>query len=192
MEEKKSSNILGIVIAIIVVILAIWLIVKMTGTKKDDAALNNAKEDIKNAASDTVDGAKDLVNGAKDTTENVKNGIIDAFDLENKENVTIKDGVKTNNSEKFKEEKTFDALTYKNASLSGKNTGATFKVDITNSSDNDFTKRTVVVKFIDSKGNELGNASIEVPNIKKGETTTISQTIMADIANSYDYKIIYK
>ncbi len=207
-EDNKSSKVVGITIAVIVgILLLIWIIVKMTNNKADDTNLNNAANgvkqgtqnaanDVKNGAEDlgkdVMEGTKDVAEGVKDTATDIKDGIIKAFDLENKENVTISDGMKTNTSEKFKETKTFENLSYSNATLTGKNTGANFKVSVKNNSNTDFSKRTATIKFTNSNGNEIGNATIEIPNIKKGEEKTVESKIMSDIANAYDYTISYK
>lgn len=207
MEERKSSKTVAIVVAIIVIaLILISVFVKMTRNKQDDANLNNAKNNIvngskdiandaidgtKNIAGDVAEGAGDMADGVKDAAEDIKDGIIKAFNLNNKENVTISNDTKTNNSEKLKETKTLGNLTYSNATLIGKNTGATFTFELKNNSNSDFTKRKIVVRFADRNGKEIGNAEIEIPDLKKGEQKKIEKKIMADVANAYDYTVKY-
>lgn len=201
MEENKTSKIVGVVVAVIIgILLLIWLIVSMTNNKKDDAMLknaeNNAVNGTENVAGDVVNGTKnvagDIVNGTKEVAEDIKDGILKVFDINNRENVSITDGMKTNTSEKFKEVRTIESLTFSNATLIGKNTGATFKFDVKNNSSIDFSKRTLIVRFADKNGNEIGSSNVEIPDIKIGEQKSIETRIMADIANAYDYTISTK
>lgn len=201
MEENKTSKIVGVVVAVIIgILLLIWLIVSMTNNKKDDEMLESTKNNVvngtENVAGDIVNGtenvAGDIVNGTKEVAEDIKDGILKVFDINNRENVSITDGMKTNTSEKFKEVRTMENLTFSNATLIGKNTGATFKFDVKNNSSTDFSKKTLIVRFADKNGNEIGSSNVEIPDIKMGEQKSVETRIMADIANAYDYTISNK
>lgn len=64
-----------------------------------------------------------------------------------------------------------------------------FSCQINNQTEKDYPKETVVVTFIDNKGNVLSKEKVEIPPIARGQNTMILLNTEKDILKAYDFTI---
>lgn len=126
--------------------------------------------------------------------DNVEQGeVVGSLDgIPNEEFAQYNDeGVKVNNSEQFKKEKTFDGFKFSNISLSMINAETTFKAVVTNNSDEDVKEcKTFDIIFLDKEQNEFIRLGGIIGSLKKGESTEVFLESSLDYSNAYDFKVV--
>lgn len=121
-------------------------------------------------------------------TNNNPNSLID---MNNKENVEIKDGEKINNSAKLKEEKKYAGMVIKDINLYTRAEGMTdFNATVENSSGKDFSSQKIIIRFLNKDGSEYATLNAYIGDVKAGATTKIDASTTADVSNAYDFEII--
>ncbi|MDD3303594.1 MAG: FxLYD domain-containing protein [Clostridia bacterium] len=120
--------------------------------------------------------------------ENNNNTLID---MENKENVEIKDGEKINNSQKLKEEKQFAGMKVKEINLYTRAEGMTdFNATVENTSGKDFKSQKILIKFFNKDGSEYAILKAYLGDVKTGATAKIDASTTADVSNAYNFEIL--
>ena len=121
-------------------------------------------------------------------TNNNSNSLID---MNNKENVEIKDGEKINNSAKLKEEKKYAGMVIKDINLYTRAEGMTdFNATVENSSGKDFSSQKIIIRFLNKDGSEYATLNAYLGDVKAGATTKIDASTTADVSNAYDFEIV--
>lgn len=200
MMDDENSTIKVILIIVIIAILAFtgWFLLRRSSnnTVVDDSNNNTVKDNVSNAVEDTknnvsnaVEDTKNNFANAADKAEDKVSEIITNYDENNTENVEISNGEKINNSKALLTDKKYKNVIFSKPTLKGKNTGATFSVKVSNESTEAFEKETVKIKFLDKSGKQIGSLDLKISDIDAGSSTQVSETVMSDIANAYDYTV---
>lgn len=158
--KVKNKIIIIILISIIVIQGIIILWIKDKPIQKDDMEKRELQEDV---------------------------GLID---MNNKDNVEIKDGKKENNSIEISKERSIRGLVFKDIKLLAENGISYFTATVINESGVDFLGETATIQFLNQEGNEQANLEIYIPEIKKDETNRINASTTSDITNAYTFNIL--
>lgn len=199
-NNNTSKIIIGIIIAILVIIVAVYAFKMLkndtTGNNltndvnKMGQNVNNATQGIVNGTSDVVDstinGTENAINDVANGTKNVVDGIID-FTIT--DNATVENNTKTNTSEKIRDDKKFENLTFKEVTLIGRDNSTTFTAKIKNNSTDDFKSKDVTITFFKKDGTTITTRNLNIPDIKSMDTTEVTVNMEEDVANAYDYTI---
>ncbi len=189
MMDDENSTIKVILIIVIIAILAFtgWFLLRRSSndTVVDDSNNNTVKDNVSN----TVEDTKNNIANAADKAEDKVSEIITNYDENNTEDVEISNGEKINNSKALLTDKKYKNVIFSKPTLKGKNTGATFSVKVSNESTEAFEKETVKIKFLDKSGKQIGSLDLKISDIDAGSSTQVSETVMSDIANAYDYTV---
>lgn len=165
MEEKqKKRRISFILITIVIIALLVSITIYLINQEK--------KEELETS------------NQEEKTQENI--GLID---MQNTENVEIKEGMKENNSEILLKDKTFEGMKISEIRLVAENGMTNFTAKVENTSQKDFQERDIVIVFKNQDGTEYARLNGFLPDIKVGESNIIDSSTTADIANAYDFII---
>lgn len=113
------------------------------------------------------------------------------IDMENSENVEIKDGIKENNSEELKKDKTFEGMKVSEIKLqAGQQEGLTdFTAKVENTSGKDFAGGEIVIIFTNRDGSEYARLNGYLPDISAGDSNMIDASTTTDVSNAYDFTI---
>lgn len=112
------------------------------------------------------------------------------IDMNNKNNVEIKDGKKENNSIEISKERSIRGLVIKDIKLLAENGISYFTATVKNESGVDFSGGTATIQFINQDGSEYANLDIYIPEIKKDGTNSINASTTSDITNAYNFNIL--
>lgn len=111
------------------------------------------------------------------------------INMDNKENAKIEQGEKINSSQSLQEEKTVSGLKLTNIKLHTEKGLSYFNATVENTTQEDFEKKAVNLKFKKSNGSVLANVGAVIPTIKAGGKGTINASTTQDIANASDVEI---
>lgn len=101
------------------------------------------------------------------------------------------EGVKINISEKLNIDKKNSELKISNIRLTEKDNDTLLEGVITNISGKDILEeRTIKIKYVDEKGEELGIIYAVIMPLKSGESTALLASATSDYSNAYDFIII--
>ncbi len=101
------------------------------------------------------------------------------------------EGVKINVSEKLNTDKKSSEFSISNIRLTEKDNDTLLEGTITNISGKDILEeRTIKIKYVDEKGEELGIVYVVIMPLKNGETTALITSATSDYSNAYDFMII--
>lgn len=188
-ENNMSKVIIGIIIAVLVIIVAVYAY----NLLKDDTNMNDMKNDVNQVGRDVSNGTQNLVNGTGEMIEDVADGVSNAvdsvIDFTMTDNATIENNTKTNTSEKIRADKKYQELTFKEVTLIGRNNVTTFTAKIKNNATTDFKSKDVTITFFKKDGATITTRSLKIPDIKSMDTTEVTVNMEEDVANAYDYTI---
>ena len=188
-ENNMSKVIIGIIIAVLVIIVAVYAY----NLLKDDTNMNDMKNDVNQVGRDVSNGTQNLVNGTGEMIEDVADGVCNAvdsvIDFTMTDNATIENNTKTNTSEKIRADKKYQELTFKEVTLIGRNNVTTFTAKIKNNATTDFKSKDVTITFFKKDGATITTRSLKIPDIKSMDTTEVTVNMEEDVANAYDYTI---
>lgn len=188
-ENNMSKVIIGIIIAVLVIIVAVYAY----NLLKDDTNINDMKNDVNQVGRDVSNGTQNLVNGTGEMIEDVADGVSNAvdsvIDFTMTDNATIENNTKTNTSEKIRADKKYQELTFKEVTLIGRNNVTTFTAKIKNNATTDFKSKDVTITFFKKDGATITTRSLKIPDIKSMDTTEVTVNMEEDVANAYDYTI---
>lgn len=199
-DNKSTKVIIGIIIAILLIIVAVYAysMLKDENTTNDMTKdMNNVGQDMSNGAQNMMDNAGnmagDIANGvgnvASDVAEGTKDVIDNVIDFTMTDNAEIKDNIKTNTSEKIKKDKKYEDLIFKEVTLVGRDNATTFTAKIKNNAKSDFVSKDVTITFYKNDTETITRVSLNIPDIKAGDTTEVTVSMAQDVANASDYVI---
>lgn len=161
------------VVIILVVIIAAVII--------GSILLNKNKDENNNQVNNTIN----------QSGQNDSNSSGSLIDMNNKENVEIKDGEKINNSAKLREEKQYAGMVIKDINLYTRAEGMTdFNATVENSSGKDFSSQKIIIRFLNKDGSEYARLKAYLGDVKAGASTKIDASTTADVSNAYDFEIL--
>ncbi len=171
-NKKKLSTISKILIVIIIAVI-IFFVVKLClslGKGKDNQN-NDNNNTTTNEQGDSLVGQVD-------------------FDLSNTTNVTVADGVKTNNSTELAKEKKYDGLVFKDIVVKADSMSTVLNATVVNNTGKDYAQKYALAQFVDKDGNVIFDLPILISDVANGETTTIDASANVDFSNASDFKIL--
>lgn len=101
----------------------------------------------------------------------------------------LEDGTKVNTSNKLKETKTYEGLEISNIKLTEKDNVTLLLGTVTNKTNTKQGGKTINIKMIDKKGNEIITIVAFVGEIKEGESTKLNVSTTFNFVNAYDLSI---
>ena len=167
--KEKGKDIKKIVIPVIAIIIIIAIGIGLF-------IYINGKEENENKVSDNQ-------------VSNQDNQGLSLIDFNNTDNVEISNNVKKNNSEKLKEEKTYEGMKITDINLEASNGSTTITANVENVTESDFTGRSIVIVFTNEDGTEYARLQGYIPDILKGKSTVLNASTTSDISNAYDFYI---
>lgn len=164
------------IVIVLVVIVASVVVGSIILNKKDKEIDNNIAQNQPEQNNDS-------------NTNNSNNNSL--IDMNNKENVEIKDGEKINTSSRLKEERNYEGMVIKDIKLYTRAEGMTdFNATLENTSGKDFTSRKIVIRFLNRDGSEYATLKGYIGDIKAGASAKIDASTTADVSNAYDFEIL--
>lgn len=123
-----------------------------------------------------------LKNGKNRTNENP----LSTVDIKGTENVKVNsDGVKENTSSELKKEQNLDEIKIKDTRIRYENGISILEAEITNDTEEDIEEVGVIkINIKDAEGNIVRVISTHVMELQKGETKTISASVISDMVNA--------
>lgn len=171
-ETKEGKNKKILVIALIfVVVIAIIVFFVMRNSDNNNNNVNSA-------------GINSTSGQGKTDQEQFS-----LMDMNNVENVKIKDGVKENNSEALLKDKTFSNMKVTNIRLFAEKGLTNFTAKVENNTKTDFKERKITIVFTNKDGSEYARLEGFLSDIKAGESNMIDASTTADLSNAYDFTI---
>lgn len=138
-----------------------------------------------------VNGNKNKQEGENSTQNLVQNTASEATrpTIEGNEYVSETNGLKTNTSNKLKEDKTYGKYKFTNIRLQTDVNGSVLLADITTTASEKQEGKEITIKFVDKEGKELIKIGAYIGQIKPGETKIFRTETTTDITNAYDFII---
>ncbi len=172
-KKAKSKYSVKNILLILVVIIIIALCVYFLFIRKEN---ENNNENVENNINNTV----------QETQEEYS-----LIDMNNTTNVEVNEveNTKINNSAKLKENKTYEGMTIKDITLKAENGMTQILANVENTSGSDFAGEVVELVFINQDGSEYARLDAYIPEVKKGETTSIDANTTSDVSNAFDFSI---
>ena len=99
-------------------------------------------------------------------------------------------GEKENISEKLKETKVFDGLTYSNITLTKENGMTYILADVYNGTEETLGEFPVGIELLDEEGNVIRNVNGYVNTIEPGGTVKLNAGTTIDAVQAYDIRIV--
>lgn len=163
MRRGAINNLVVIIIVAIVIIATIIVISVMNGNKNKG------------------EGNQATPNNTVQATERPN--------IEGNEYVKEENGLKTNTSDKLKENKKYENYTFTNIRLQTDTNGSVLLADVTTSASQKQEGKQVTIKFVNKEGKEIAKIGAYIGQIKPGETKTFRTETTTDITNVYDFII---
>ncbi len=164
--KKGEVNIFAIIVIIIAIILVTAIIIGIVKNNREET-----EEPLENVAENNV------------TTTQTRPTI------EGNEFVNENNGLKTNTSEKLREDKTFENYKFTNIRLQTDANGSVLLADVTTTATEKLQGRDITITFVDKDGNELITINSYIGQIEPGETNSFRTETTTDITNVYDFII---
>ena len=172
MDEKiKKANKIFLIIIVIILIAVIIGVVTCIIIEKNNNENGLGKEGKKYTSTLDMKEQAPLIN------------------MSNKENAEIEQGEKINSSQSLQEEKTVSGLKLTNIKLHTEKGLSYFNATVENTTQEDFEKKAVTLKFKKSNGKVLANVGAVIPTIKAGGKGIINASTTQDIVNAIDVEI---
>ena len=179
-ENNMSKVIIGIIIAVLVIIVAVYAY----NLLKDDTNINDMKNDVNQVGRDVSNGTQNLVNGTGEMIEDVADGVSNAvdsvIDFTMTDNATIENNTKTNTSEKIRADKKYQELTFKEVTLIGRNNVTTFTAKIKNNATTYFKSKDVTITFFKKDSRKEGGKYITLTARLKKIDATAHTIVLTD------------
>ena len=172
-----------IILIVIISIVILGIIFLTYLSKKDNNPDNNKDTDISSNEKNN-----DMISRRK------------TIDMDNEENVSIKDGTKYNDSEKIEEEHYVENgdgvnkdIVISDINLFGveKDGKTYFTAKITNNGNEDYNSLILFLDFYDKDEKMIYSQEYHVKNLKKNTSQNIELERREDFSNAYDVKILY-
>ena len=193
MNDSENNSTTKVIVGVIIAILVILVVIYVYKLVRNDNSVNDVKNDVNQVGQDVKNGTEDIVDGTSDMINDAANGISntvnDIIDYTMTDNAMVENNIKTNTSEKIKDDKKFDTLTFKEVTLIGRDNATTFTAKIKNTSDTDFKSKNVTITFYKKDNTTITTTGLSIPDIKAGDTTEVTVTMAEDVANAYDYTV---
>ena len=173
-HKVNNKEIIALIMILIAIILGVIIYQVKTKEFKKSEPYPNTTEETTETQQKTTEEMKDKV---------------PLIDMNNKENVQIKNGEKVNISEEIEKEREISGLKITDIQLRTKSGVSNFTATVENASGEDFAGRVVVLKFKKSDGSSLADVEAWIPAIKAGETNTINASTTIDVVNASDVEI---
>ena len=100
------------------------------------------------------------------------------------------DGTKENISDKLKETKTFDGLTYSNITLTKENGMTYILADVYNGTEETVGEFPVGIELLDEEGNTIRTVNGYINQIEPGGTVKLNAGTTIDAVQAYDIRIV--
>lgn len=123
------------------------------------------------------------------TKEEAKN-ITNKIDMENLENIEIKNNEKVNISKKMKEKVEKENLIFEINSLIANENETKIDIKVTNKGDEIFVGKEVTINFLDKSGRSYGKLEAYISDIESNASINIKVTTTLDVSNAYSFRII--
>ena len=180
---EKTNKVVLLVSIIVIVILIITFILVFNNAKKNGFNTNSEGQKVNHPS--TEDITEKVLNNT--STEELKD-VAPLINMNDTQNVVMRNGEKVNSSEKLKEEKEVAGLKISNIVLQTRSGISVFNATVENTTDEDFEKRTVNLQFQQNDGISYITVKAKIPFIKAKGSATINTSTTKDIVNSYDVK----
>lgn len=122
----------------------------------------------------------------KEETKNITNKI----DMENLENIEIKNNEKVNISKKMKEKVEKENLIFEINSLIANENETKIDIKVTNKGDEIFVGKEVTINFLDKSGRSYGKVEGYISDIESNASINVKITTTLDVSNAYSFRIV--
>ena len=163
---KSSDKTVLVVLAILIVAVVVVLLVVNLGKQPSDGT--NTENNGENV---------------------VENEVVNGPAISGTENVSVNGEVKTNVSDALKKTKTFEIYTLTDISLESVSGSSTLTATVSADVASNVSGKPITIKFYDRSGNLVETMGAYMPQVKPGETSTLSAQSTTDLANAYDFVI---
>lgn len=102
----------------------------------------------------------------------------------------LEDGTKVNTSEKLKETKNYEGLSFTNIKFTNNGSVTNLFAEVKNTTSKNMEKQKISINILDKEGNVLTSFIGTLGELKAGETTTLNAGIAANYSNAYNIEIV--
>ena len=175
---RKKKKIFFVILVILIIITILLIIVNLKNNKE----LKTEVEKVEEVQNNTV---------SLETQVNPDSSIEDNPSIEGNDYIeVVSENIKVNTSKKLKEDKIFGIYKLTNINLQYTTQGTELTADVETTSTENISGKNIKIEFYNNKGDVVSIMGGYMPQVKPGQTTTLSISTTADVTNAYDFKMI--